>query len=112
MRDKKVSIVCIISTRYYQLQEFIIKSIILFYCISYTGKILEGDIFSESLLMKQLVRKNWRICWQVYQLFHCIYIYKIWQIHQIGQIFPLQNFPTYGIKILPTAYQDSVVQSD
>ena len=62
------------------------------------GKILEGEHFGESSLMKQIV---WKILANLLgglQLLHCTYIElarKIFgTIHQIHQNFPLQFFPS------------------
>ena len=47
------------------------------------GKILEGENFGESLLMKQMARKILANLLAGLQLFHCIYNYwrgKFWRI--------------------------------
>ena len=63
------------------------------YCTVH-GKILEGEIFGESLLMKQLVRKILANLLTIYQLFHCIYLFtlarKIWRI-----VYHLPNSPKF-----------------
>ena len=58
------------------------------------GKILEGENFGESLLMKQMARKILANLLAGLQSFHCIYNYwrrKFWRIVHIRQI--RQNFP-------------------
>ena len=66
------------------------------------GKILEGEIFGELLLMKQLrlARKILANLLAIYKLFHCIYI-RIGEENlancipftKFAKIFPLQIFP-------------------